>query len=126
MRAACVPSGDEPFSNQPLIVSALDSNCWLSKQVAYWPYNEKVGRRVYDALEAEDGLHSAFDDADVGIHLIFAFMRFDKYAKRLCKLLKVSSLEELGVLRHVGSNNDYNNVDGSLLNVCEFRLDVQY
>jgi hypothetical protein len=124
MRAACVHAG-EPLSNQPLIVSALDSGCWLSSQVAYWPANEAIGDRVYEALWEEDGMHHDTGQ-DTRIHLIDAFMTFDRYEKRLCKLLKVSSLAELGVLRHVGSGKRKTHVDGALLDVREFRLDVQY
>lgn len=79
MRAACLREGQE-LSNQPLIVSGLDSNCWLSAKVAYWPLNEAVGRRVWQALKKEDNQHSAFDD-DSDIHLILAFMSFDDYPK---------------------------------------------
>jgi hypothetical protein len=125
MRAACVRTG-EPLSNQPLIVNALDSGCWLSAQVAYLPANEAIGHRVFDALQAEDGMHSD-TDCDTRIHLILAFMSFEEYGKRLCKLLKVSSLYELGVLRHISNHSDRkSHVDGALLDVREFRLDVQY
>lgn len=124
MRAACVRPG-EPLSNQPLIVNALDSSCWLSAKVAYWPANEEIGRRVFDALEEEDGVHYN-TDGDNSIHLIRAFMAFDECTKRLCKLLAVSSLSELGVLRYVGSRNGKKHVDAASLDVREFRLDVQY
>jgi hypothetical protein len=124
MRGACVREG-EPLSNQPLIVNALDSGCWLSEQVAYWPANEEIGRRVYEALQDEDGMHHDTDQ-DTTIHLILAFMTFDKHKKRLCKLLAVSSLSELGVLRHVGGYNGKKHVDAALLDVRQFRLDVQY
>ena len=123
MRAACVRK-DEPLPNQPLVVNALDSDCWLSSKVAYWPADEAMGRRVYTALEDEDGVHNAFD-GDSKIHLIQAFMSFDENRKRLCKLLKVSRLADLGVLRHIGSGGEHH-VDAALLDVREFRLDVQY
>jgi hypothetical protein len=127
MSAACVKkAGDQTvLSNQPLIVNALDSGCWLSEQVAYWPANEKIGRRVYDELYAEDAEHHHTDE-DSTIHLILAFMWFEKYKKRLCKLLKVSRLSELGELRHVGGHNGKYHVDAKLLDVREFRLDLQY
>ncbi len=124
MRAACVHAG-EPLSSQPLIVNALDSGCWLSTQVAYWPANEAIGQRVYDALVEDDGVYSDTNQC-AKIHMIDAFMYFDLYKKRLCKLLKVSSLAELGVLRHVGSGKRKTHVSGALLDVREFRLDVQY
>jgi len=126
MRAACMPATvEEPYSNQPLIVDALDSGCWLSAQVAYWPKNEEIGRRVYAALEAEDGVHHDCLQ-ETGVHLIMAFMSFDMYEKRLCELLEVSNINELGVLRHVGDRTDKKHVDTALLDVREFRLDVQY
>ena len=124
MRAACVRKG-EPLSNQPLIVNALDSDCWRSAQVAYWPANAEIGYRVFNALYAEDGLHQGFL-AQPKIHLIMAFMSFEKYAKRLCKLLRVTDVSELGVLRHVGRGKSKTHVDGELLDRREFRLDVQY
>lgn len=128
LRAACVPQKEgDPFSNQPLIVNGLNSDCWLSDQVAYWPANEEIGRRVYIALAAEDGQH---DQAlgDTSIHLIMAFMKFDTYKKYLCKLLGVSSLKELGVLRHVGpaTSKKKKCVAAGLLDCREFRLDLQY
>lgn len=129
MSAACVKKECDGnvlhVSNQPLIVNALDSGCWLSEQVAYWPANEKIGCRVYDALHAEDAMHHHTDQSRT-IHLILAFMGFDKYTERLCKLLRVSSLSKLGVLRHVGGHNDKYHVDAKLLDVHEFRLDLQY
>lgn len=126
MRAACMPATpDEPYSNQPLIVNALDSGCWLSSQVAYWPKNEEIGRRVYEALHEEDGRHHD-TDCSTKIHLISAFMRFGMYEKKLCKLLKVSSVDELGVLRYVGDHTGRKYVDAASLDVREFRLDVQY
>ena len=126
MRAACVREG-EPLSNQPLIVNALDSDCWLSGQVAYWPKSEAIGRRVYAALKAEDGLHhSALGETD--IHLILAFMAFTTHRRELCELLGVDKLSDLGVLRHVNYSKHHrkHHVDYALLDVCEFRLDVQY
>ena len=125
MRAACVRRG-EPLSNQPLIVDALDSGCWLSRQVAYWPANVEIGHRVFHALQDEDGKHSAFDCSNE-IHLILAFMSFHRYEDRLCELLDVSSLEELGVLRYIreGKSED-DHVDRAGLDVRQFRLDVQY
>lgn len=126
MRAACVRE-DGTFSSQPLLVNALDSGCWLSTQVAYWPKNEAIGRRVYAALQKEDGMHSD-TDGDPSIHLIRAFMYFEEYKKKLCKLLKVSKLSDLGVLRHVtyDGNHGKRRVDYELLDVREFRLDIQY
>jgi hypothetical protein len=126
MRAACMPATEnEPYSNQPLIVNALDSDCWLSSQVAYWPKNEEIGRRVYEALQEEDGMHSrCLGETD--IHLISAFMSFDLHKKRLCKLLKVSSIDDLGVLRYVGNHTGKKHVDAASLDVREFRLDLQY
>jgi hypothetical protein len=124
MRAACVRPG-EPLSNRPLIVRALNSEYWLSAEVAYWPADEETGRRVYDALQAEDGQHTAFD-GDSTIHLIRAFMSFDTHSKRLCKLLSVPSLAKLGVMRHVSTRDARYCVDVEKLDVCLLRLDVQY
>lgn len=124
MRAACLRKGHE-LSNQPLIVNGLDSNCWLSAKVAYWPINEAIGRHVWQALKKEDNMHSAFDD-NHDIHLITAFMSFDDFGKRLCKLLGVNRVSELGVLKHVSDYCGDKHVDAALLDVCEFRLDLHY
>ncbi len=123
--AACCLRSGEPLSNQPLVVRALDSGCWLSASVAYWPADEKIGQRVYDALLEEDNMHHD-TDMDPTIHLIRAFMAFDTEKKRLCKLLGVSKLRHLGVLRHVGTRTGGKTVDAALLDVREFRLDLQY
>ena len=126
MRSACLDADcSRPLSNQPLIVNAMDSSCWLSFKVAYWPRNEAIGRRVYEALEKEDNQHSGCTGEDDN-HLIGYFMSFDRRAKSLCKALGVKSLDELGILRRVGLRNNDFIVDASLLDAREFRLDLQY
>lgn len=127
MRAACLRPG-LPLSNQPIVVSALDSGCWLSEQVAYWPANEEIGRKVWDALQNEDRKHHDTDMSSK-IHLIRAFMDFRKHERRLCKLLGVSDINKLGVLRYVRHDGRCARkyyVSSELLDAREFRLDVQY
>ncbi len=117
MRIECDDTSKTLLSNQPLIIDAHSIDANTITQLAYWPANNAIGKRVIDALddtlcdsEVEDEADA--DYADPEANMISALLDIvennapSSHTRRVrdrlvCVTLGIESLELVGTLRLV-------------------------